>query len=221
MVLRSLETALERLVEGTFSRAFKAELQPVELGRQLIKEMSARQKVDVDNKSIVPNQFEILVAQEDHDQLAELSGSLNTELVRSAHQFALAENHGFVGPIAIKLERSPEVRVGQSKIEASFKEPEVGAASSFVVELSNNPDIRLFNRTMSIGRHEECDIVLDDENISRRHAELQPHKESFLLVDLGSTNGCKVNGERHNKAQLWDGDEVTLGPIRIAFRYQP
>ncbi len=64
----------------------------------------------------------------------------------------------------------------------------------------------------------ECDIVLNDTNVSRRHAEIRPTPDGFALVDLGSTNGCRVNGVRVVQRDLRDGDELTFGNTRITFQ---
>ena len=54
-------------------------------------------------------------------------------------------------------------------------------------------------------------------NVSRNHAEIRPQGDGFLLVDLGSTNGSKVNGVRVDQRMLNDGDELTFGNTRMRF----
>ncbi len=69
-----------------------------------------------------------------------------------------------------------------------------------------------------LGRSRECDCVLDDPNISRRHAELrQASNGDWTVRDLGSTNGVKINGRRVESARLAPGDEVTLGTTSFVF----
>ncbi|MDX6636812.1 MAG: hypothetical protein QOJ01_323 [Solirubrobacterales bacterium] len=70
----------------------------------------------------------------------------------------------------------------------------------------------------TLGRSRECDCVLDDPNISRKHAEL--HRGSngdWQIVDLGSTNGVKLNGRLVDRSRLSPGDEVVLGTTRFTF----
>ena len=72
--------------------------------------------------------------------------------------------------------------------------------------------------TATLGRSRECDCVLDDPNVSRRHAELRRGSTGdWQIVDLGSTNGVKVNGRRVDASRLSPGDEVTLGTTRFTF----
>lgn len=69
-----------------------------------------------------------------------------------------------------------------------------------------------------IGRSEECDIALaDDESVSRVHARLEKDGDEWLLVDLGSTNGTFVNGKRVKEVQLQAGDSVEIGDTRLRF----
>jgi hypothetical protein len=70
----------------------------------------------------------------------------------------------------------------------------------------------------TIGRSKECDCVLGDPNVSRRHAELRRGTTGdWQVVDLNSTNGVKVNGRRVESSRLSPGDEVTLGTTRFTF----
>ena len=70
----------------------------------------------------------------------------------------------------------------------------------------------------TLGRSRECECVLDDPNISRRHAELhRAANGDWQIVDLGSTNGVKVNGRTVDRSRLSPGDEVVLGTTRFTF----
>lgn len=69
-----------------------------------------------------------------------------------------------------------------------------------------------------IGRSRECDIVIEDAGISRRHAELRPYGEGWVVSDLGSTNGLRVNGRVVEGPQaLSSGDRLELGSTEILF----
>lgn len=66
-----------------------------------------------------------------------------------------------------------------------------------------------------IGRGGDCDLVLTDDGVSRRHARLQLTEEGVFLEDLGSTNGCFVGGQRVQRVLLRDDDKIVLGPDAI------
>ena len=73
-----------------------------------------------------------------------------------------------------------------------------------------------------IGRSRECDVVLTDANVSRRHAELLPGPGgTWTIGDLGSTNGVLVNGRRTQGAEpLHAGDRIALGTADIVFELE-
>ena len=71
-----------------------------------------------------------------------------------------------------------------------------------------------------LGRSRDCDITLEDPNVSRRHAELRNEDGRWVVADLGSTNGVKVNGRRVERAALEPGDEVVLGLARLRFEVE-
>ena len=75
--------------------------------------------------------------------------------------------------------------------------------------------------TTTVGRHPNADIFLDDVTVSRRHAEITRHRGAFDLVDQRSLNGTYVDGERVDRAQLRNGDEVRVGKFRLNFFRSP
>ncbi len=74
----------------------------------------------------------------------------------------------------------------------------------------------------TIGRSRDCDVVLADANVSRRHAEVLPAAAgAWTVADLGSTNGVLVNGRRIAGAELLTaGDRIALGTAEIAFELE-
>jgi hypothetical protein len=71
-----------------------------------------------------------------------------------------------------------------------------------------------------IGRSRDCDVVVSDPNVSRRHAELRRDENAWHAIDLGSTNGVKVNGRRVEQAALRDGDRITIGVTDLTFELE-
>jgi pSer/pThr/pTyr-binding forkhead associated (FHA) protein len=72
-----------------------------------------------------------------------------------------------------------------------------------------------------LGRGAEADVVVDDAGVSRRHAEVHTDGDRVRVVDLGSTNGTFVDGERVGPqgAPLADGSRITMGRTRIVVRF--
>src|SRR5258707_13906247 len=76
---------------------------------------------------------------------------------------------------------------------------------------------RVDKRRVVLGRSRECDIQVEDANVSRRHAELRQEGTGYWIVDLDSTNGIEVNGKRVKRAKLEAGDTFTWGPTDLTF----
>ncbi len=218
MVLKSFEDRLERIVEGVFSRSFKSGLQPVEIGRRLIREMDASRTVDVSGRALAPNRFVIRMSEEDYERFLEVQRSLIAELAATVRGYAAQENLGFLGRVSVELQADPTLRIGMFGLHPSYDERLPEVEPDGWLEGPVGMRYQLKNGVMTIGRLSTADIVLDDQNVSRRHAELHPVGDTYQLVDLGSTNGCKVNGQRIERQVLVDGDEITLGPIKLRFR---
>ncbi len=216
MGIKGFESSLENMVEGVFARVFRSGLRPIELGRRLVRELDDHRSIDVRGRTIVPNSFVFSVSQEDYDRFAEIGESLTRELADAAREHAQDEHYAFMGPVSVELLVAAKVRPGTFTVVSRMKEGPGGVGAGSLL-LPNGERIVLGDRTLTIGRRPESDIVIPDTNVSRRHAEIRPTIEGFSLVDLGSTNGSKVNGERTVQRELRDGDELVFGNTRLVF----
>jgi len=71
---------------------------------------------------------------------------------------------------------------------------------------------------VSLGRSRSSDVMIDDPNVSRAHAEIRAHGSSWVLTDMGSTNGTRLNGRRVTQAEvLGPGDEIEVGTTTLTF----
>jgi hypothetical protein len=216
MATQGFEGRLERMVEGTFSRLFRSSVKPVEFGRKLQREMDAHRSVGVDGRTIVPNWFGFTVSPEDGEQLADFLGTLRRELADAAREHARDEGYSFVGPVEIVIESDPSVRTGMLLVTSRLLEADGGLPPGALL-LPTGDRVPLGEYVVSVGRQEDCTVVLADPNVSRRHAEVRPSGDGFVVVDLGSTNGTKVNGARVAEHLLRDGDEVRFGNTSVHF----
>ena len=82
------------------------------------------------------------------------------------------------------------------------------------------PRVERFTRDdhlVTIGRHPDSNIYLDDVTVSRRHAEVRHVGDSYVVRDLGSLNGTYISQERVEERQLMHGDELQIGKFRMVF----
>ena len=216
MGLKGFERRLERLVEGVFARAFKSSLKPVELGRRLVREMDDQRTVNVQGNVAAPNDFTITLGPEDHEQFLEIEESLTRELSEAARTHARDEGYVFMGPVEVHLNLDPDLGTGSFGLSARFKEGVGGSAGGSIV-LPDGKRVRLGNGTITIGRAAETEIRLSDTSVSRRHAEVRATGDGWTVVDLGSTNGTKVNGTVVTERKLRDGDVISTGDSDLRF----
>ena len=220
MGLQSFEDGSGRMVEGVFSRAFKSNVRPIEIGRRLVKEIDSNRTVDMKGRRVVPNQFVVRLAPDDQAALADIESALITELAEAVKEYCADENYHLRGPVVVTIEIDQSVGTGRVDVDSTV----VKAGASEVIARVILPDdrkITLCKSTVVIGRLAECDIAFDDSNVSRRHAEIKALAGGFAVNDLGSTNGTKVNGVTITfERALRDGDIISVGSHSIRYEAQ-
>lgn len=217
MGMQSFEHSLERMVEGVFSRGSRSSIRPVELGRRLLREMDDHRSIDVKGRRIVPNVFSIRLSARDHAAFTDIDEALNTELCETAREYARAEGYHFMGPVLVEMMVDNGLKPGRFTIASRMKESGGGVGAGALV-LPSGERIPLGQELVTIGRLPECTVPVNDNNVSRRHAEVRANGSAFVLVDLGSTNGTKVNGARiQGERGLADGDIVSVGSTHLRF----
>jgi hypothetical protein len=217
MGLQSFEHGLERMVEGVFSRGSRSSIRPVELGRRLLREMDDHRSVDVKGRRIVPNMFTIVLSPRDHAGFADIDEALNSELCETAREYARSEGYHFMGNVSVELTIDNAMKPGRFTVTSRMKESGGGAGVGSLV-LPSGERVALGQRVVTIGRLPDCTVPVNDTNVSRRHCEVRPVSTGYLVADLGSTNGTKVNGLRIQGEQaLDDGDIVSVGSTHLRF----
>jgi hypothetical protein len=215
MGLQQFEQRLERLVEGAFAKAFRAGLQPVEIGRRLTREMDLQRRVGV-NGLIAPNHFIVDLSPEDSERFANFSDALARELAEAAREHAQVEDYELVGPVEVEIRRNARMRAGRFQVLCDLRQGEMPQAPPSLV-LPDGGRIVLGAEPVVVGRLPECAVMLSDPNVSRRHAEIRRRGSEVVVRDLQSTNGTRVNGLPVTEHVLADGDEITVGTTTLHF----
>ncbi len=217
MGLQSFEHGLERMVEGVFSRGSRATIRPVELGRRLLREMDDHRSVDVKGRRIVPNAFAFSLSARDHAGFADIDDALVAELAETAREYARAEGYHFMGPVTVELLVDNTLKPGRFTVANRMKEGHAGSGAGALV-LPSGERVTIGPATLTIGRLPDCTIPVNDPNVSRRHCEVRQAGNAYVLVDLGSTNGTKVNGIRiQGEHVLQEADIVSVGSTHLRF----
>jgi hypothetical protein len=251
LVLRAIEQKIEALLEGVFGRAFRTNVQPVELARRLSKEMDDHKTVSV-SRVYVPNEYTVYLSVSDREQFADYQGSLIAELEEYLTEHAKRESYAVLTPPKVLLETDDDLAVGEFGIATRMVQPKHGTRGPVADEpeeqvesgatmiykpiqqpteaaavaglereiavLSWDGQVkRVESLRVVLGRSRECDIQIEDSNVSRRHAELRQEGTAYWIVDLDSTNGIEVNGRSVKRAKLEPGDSFTVGETVVTF----
>jgi hypothetical protein len=246
-MLKNLESKIAGLVEGTFSRAFRSEVRPVEIARKLAREMEEHKAQSL-SRVYVPNEYIVYLSDPDRRRFADYEDALQTELGGYLLEHARGERFSLLSRPAIEFRTDERLGLGEFGIQTRVVHPEDDRAParqgdsgrtmvySTSERLSQPLEERAQNRQSTalleyegkrlvigpggavMGRSRECDVVLSDANVSRRHAEVRPRGGAWVLTDLGSTNGASVNGESVDRPRvLSPGDVIELGTTRVTF----
>ena len=244
-VLQRFEHRLEGMVEGAFARAFKSELQPVEVASAIQREMDDRAAIVAQGRTLVPNDFVVEVAEDDYARLDMYADSLGIELATLAREYAKEQGYSFVGPVRMRFEGVRDLTTGTFRIlsgvirgttveDGEIRRPATdlpqpaggfrGNPRLLVSGPDGGPDggnqrtYEITTPLVILGRGTDCDLRLVDPGVSRHHAEIRVEDDDVVLVDLGSTNGTFVNGQPVRRVALSDGTRVTLGRTTLVFR---
>ncbi len=250
-VLRSIESKIAGLVEGTFSRAFRSEVRPVEIARKLAREMEEHKSFSV-SRTYVPNEYRVFLSPRDRERFADYEDALVGELAGYLLEHARRERLALLSRPVIEFETDGRLGLGEFGIQTRVVQPEGEAPAEPAREPTGRTMVystagrvaepleeRARSREQtallliggkrlvvgptgaSIGRSRQCDVVLDDANVSREHAEIRPRGGAWVLTDLGSTNGSAVNGRRINRPEvIKPGDELEIGTSIIIFELE-
>lgn len=227
--LHEIERRLENVVNGVFARAFRSEVEPIEIATRLTRELDSQAKLLNRDKKLVPNNFTVFLSQHDYDELAPMARAINDDIVPEMRRHAGERKYVFNGPIRIDYECDDSLTVGRFRVEseAVATVAETGGAASttaikrapLVLEV-NGVRHPLLPPGFTIGRGSEADLRINDPGISRKHAHIIVRQDSdgdvaVSIEDLGSTNGVIVNGQRVTNVALTDGSRIEIGSTRM------
>ncbi|MET9833492.1 DUF3662 domain-containing protein, partial [Streptomyces sp. NPDC006385] len=117
-VLKKFEQRLEGLVNGTFAKVFKSEVQPVEIAGALQRECDNNATIWNRDRTVVPNDFIVELSAPDHERLSPYSGQLGDELAGMVRDYAKQQRYTFMGPIKVNLEKADDLDTGLYRVRS-------------------------------------------------------------------------------------------------------
>ncbi|AXI78648.1 FhaA domain-containing protein [Peterkaempfera bronchialis] len=117
-VLKKFEQRLEGLVNGTFAKVFKSEVQPVEIAGALQRECDNNATIWNRDRTVVPNDFIVELSPHDHERLSPYAGQLGQELAGMVREYADAQRYSFMGPLQVHLEKADDLDTGLYRVRS-------------------------------------------------------------------------------------------------------
>ena len=215
-----------------FARAYGSAIRPLNLGRELLGLIDS-----MDKSSPINPDFVVNLNATDYEAFADIEKHLLRELAEAATQFAERSDLRHQAPISVILRVDDAIKVGSFSITNEIErelmtDAGVAAKVSDIAEpmnssprlveaalvLQNGERITLDTDSLKIGRQASCRVVFNDSNVSREHAQMRRSADGWKLLDLGSTNGTKINGVKITEEQvLVNGDELGFGTSSAKF----
>lgn len=205
---------------------FRLRVQPAEIGRRLERAMLDGRAASV-GTTLAPNVFDVRLHPDDAAAFAGWEDALSREMETWLAEIAFARGLTTVGPIRVCFVEDPGV--GRRSVRAEARFAAGGIANGVAREESHalpkplrlwpiDPGVSgvtLTSGPKTVGRADDNGLVIRDPEVSRLHARLEPDGPGWRVVDLGSTNGTWINGERIDAAAISIGDNVSFGGIRF------
>lgn len=227
-VFDNLERKLEGAVNGAFARAFKGDVQPVELTARLQRELDNEARLLARDRKLVPNDFTIDLSAHDYDRLTPYSRTLNAEIIPQLREYAANAGYVFNGPVTIAYELDNSLPIGRFTVSSQAVAAADSAATTTAIRRAalvlevNGIRHPLVAPGFTVGRGTDADVRINDPGVSRLHARISVHDAEdnprITIEDMGSTNGIVIDGRRVQNSSLREGSRIEIGSTRMLVR---
>ena len=237
-IIDAFERSFQRLMEGSIGRVFNSPVQPAEIGRKLERAMLDH-RVTSTNATLVPNDYRVAMHPQDMLQFIDYINGLNRQMEGWLTQIAAERGYTLIDRVRVQISGDDRVARRTIAVHAAIADrPDVGPAAQNVqqrteiyrvvqretglapqrLRILSGPrrgeDVIIRGPTTTLGRSSDNDIVLEGGDVSRHHARLERNGHNLHVIDLGSTNGTKVNGQPVRSYLVQPGDEISFGGIQ-------
>lgn len=218
-IIENFERRLETFVNGAFSKAFKSQLQPVEISAAIKAKMDVSAAVIGKDRILAPNEFRVSLSQPDLLRLNSLGDNLVAEITKQVSSHAKKQRYQLTDALAISLASSSNLAVGQINVSASGSKAEQVANVSWVpaIDIAGKRYLLAKAKT-TIGRDTSADIQVNDAGLSRTHFAINWDGSSATVEDLGSTNGTTVAGLNVKTQNIGADTVIKAGRTEFIFR---
>lgn len=242
-LIDNVERGLEKLVTSVFRGASTSEVKPVEIATRLRNSMDAKSLTISQERTLAPNNFMVRLSESDFAKAREWGSPLAQELCSIAMDHAKSQGYTLQGGIEVNFRKDIGLKSGIFEIDATTLETSPAASRQVpaappvptappappaeperllpVLDIAGQR-YALNHASIVLGRSAEADIPIEDPGVSRKHLKIEQRGNTSWAVDMGSTNGSYVNGQRVvGETKLSDGSNISMGQTRIVFRLLP
>lgn len=227
--LSRFELLLQDLVEGNLRRLLGRRRLATEIAAKLSQVLEAQA-----SEGKVAGHYRIVLSSVDYQAVLPEEVTLRDRLATFVTALAAEMQMAAPATVTISLESEPDLRKGQVSVEAISNsgaaettrvqqavtaeqaKANIQALEAFLIA-EGGRHIALAKPVMSIGRQVDNDIVVESASVSRRHAQIRWRFGRFVIIDLGSRGGTRVNGEVVEAAALQPGDVVGISDVTLIF----
>jgi hypothetical protein len=243
-VLQRFEQRLDRLVNGAFARAFRSEVQPVEIAAALQRELDDKAAIIDRDRTVAPNVLTVELGSSDYERLSPYREPLGSELAAMVDEHARSQGYQLLGPAEVDLRPADDLPTGVFRVVSEGRAgvvaqprptaaagappvlatptdaPPLGVATPAARLVVGDTAYPLETTVTTLGRGTDVDLRIDDPGVSRRHAEIRPAPSGtgHSVIDLASTNGTFVGSDRIGERVLIDGDVIRIGATTLTYR---
>lgn len=217
--VENFERRLESFVNGAFSKAFKSQLQPVEISAAIKAKMDVSAAVIGKDRILAPNEFRVSLSQPDLLRLNSLGDNLVAEITKQVSAHVKKQRYQLTDELKVSLSSSSTLAVGQIQVAASGNKAAQVANVSWVPALDiSGKRYLLAKEKTTVGRDAIADIQVNDSGLSRTHFAINWDGSSATVEDLGSTNGTTVAGHDVKLQNISADTVIKAGRTEFVFR---
>lgn len=211
---RQIERRMEEALDGLAGRIFRGGLHSSELAARLARAAELAEYQGVAGPATA-NDYLILV---NPNNLAAATGGLEKELETAFTEHAAERGWRLDGPVKVRIEADSDVSTGTAQCRVSIVPGELPGWGR--LRRPNHPDLEIRHNRAVIGRSTECDVVLNEAEVSRRHAIIYRQDGEVYVMDLESANGTTVDGKEATRTAVraQSGSVVNLAGIDLRFQ---
>ncbi len=234
--LDRLEQRIKNLVEGNLANLLDGQLTASSIASQLTSAMAEVVKEDDEGRHFAPDQYALTLHPEDANSLLKQDPEVHNKLAAGLMEAARSSRLLMAKDPQITIAADPtlarwEIRVvaWHSGTPLAFTHPMNSAetsaspalpAGAFLI-VNGKGHFPLEKPVINIGRRLDNQLILDNPHVSRTHAQLRVREGRYVLFDLGSTSGTKINGRKIKEHTLREGDVITIADIRLVYGEDP